>query len=216
MQKFLLSLGRFGNSPFLWPMYGSGELPQAFCRLCAVFGGVYYLDRPVDAFVINSSNQIIAIISKGQRIDCKYLVANSKLCPEQLKGEKKDVTVSRKICILSESVMPSEGGEQLSFVSLAPDVTNIDNFVFAEEASYAGAVCPKGIFCLHLTTVDDVAHVGIKNCLEILVPNRGKMIWSIDFDIETELFSDPTRDQYKKTFLPWLTTSVTRKIAKCL
>ena len=31
-QKFLKSLGRYGNSAFLWPMYGIGELPQAFCR----------------------------------------------------------------------------------------------------------------------------------------------------------------------------------------
>eukprot|EP00092_Neocalanus_flemingeri_P074042 GFUD01091503.1.p1 GENE.GFUD01091503.1~~GFUD01091503.1.p1 ORF type:complete len:359 (+),score=119.64 GFUD01091503.1:77-1153(+) len=38
-RKFLSSLGRFGPTPFLWSMYGTGELPQAFCRLCAVFGG---------------------------------------------------------------------------------------------------------------------------------------------------------------------------------
>lgn len=31
-QRFLNSLGRYGNTPFLWPMYGTGELPQAFCR----------------------------------------------------------------------------------------------------------------------------------------------------------------------------------------
>lgn len=31
-KHFLNSLGRYGNTPFLWPMYGSGELPQCFCR----------------------------------------------------------------------------------------------------------------------------------------------------------------------------------------
>lgn len=31
-KKFLMSLGRYGNTPFLWPMYGSGDLPQCFCR----------------------------------------------------------------------------------------------------------------------------------------------------------------------------------------
>lgn len=36
-QKFLLSLGRYGNTPFLWPMYGSGEIPQAFCRYMSAF-----------------------------------------------------------------------------------------------------------------------------------------------------------------------------------
>lgn len=37
-QRFLSSLGRYGNTPFLWPMYGSGELPQCFCR---------YLKKPI-------------------------------------------------------------------------------------------------------------------------------------------------------------------------
>lgn len=29
---FLNSLGRFDNAPFLYPVFGGGELPQAFCR----------------------------------------------------------------------------------------------------------------------------------------------------------------------------------------
>ena len=32
MKKFLSSLGRYGNTAFLWSLYGSGELPQSFCR----------------------------------------------------------------------------------------------------------------------------------------------------------------------------------------
>lgn len=33
MKLFLSSLGRYGTTPFLFSMYGCGELPQAFCRL---------------------------------------------------------------------------------------------------------------------------------------------------------------------------------------
>ena len=33
VDKFIRSIGRYGNSPFLWTLYGSGELPQCFCRL---------------------------------------------------------------------------------------------------------------------------------------------------------------------------------------
>ena len=32
IQKFVRSIGRYGNSPFLWTLYGSGELPHCFCR----------------------------------------------------------------------------------------------------------------------------------------------------------------------------------------
>lgn len=31
-KRFLNSLGRFGKTPFLLSMYGSGETTQAFCR----------------------------------------------------------------------------------------------------------------------------------------------------------------------------------------
>lgn len=31
-KRFLKSVGRFGDSPFLFCLYGSGELPQCFCR----------------------------------------------------------------------------------------------------------------------------------------------------------------------------------------
>ena len=31
-QVFINSLGRYGNAPFLFPIFGGGELPQAFCR----------------------------------------------------------------------------------------------------------------------------------------------------------------------------------------
>lgn len=37
------STGRFANAQgaFIYPMYGHGELPQAFCRFAAVKGALY-------------------------------------------------------------------------------------------------------------------------------------------------------------------------------
>ena len=36
-QKFLSSLGRFGNTPFLYSSFGSGELPQVILTLLIMF-----------------------------------------------------------------------------------------------------------------------------------------------------------------------------------
>jgi RAB protein geranylgeranyltransferase component A len=36
IHKLIDSAGRFGNTPFLFALYGTGELPQAFCRLCCI------------------------------------------------------------------------------------------------------------------------------------------------------------------------------------
>ena len=68
--KFLTSLGRFGGAtPFLWSMFGAGELPQAFCRLCAVFGGTYFLGRKIDGIVV----------SEEDNKTCKSIIAQGNL-----------------------------------------------------------------------------------------------------------------------------------------
>lgn len=46
------SLAAYGKSPYLYPMYGLGELPQGFARLSAIFGGTYMLDTPIDEIVL--------------------------------------------------------------------------------------------------------------------------------------------------------------------
>lgn len=108
-----------------------------------------------------------------------------------LKGERKTEFVSRKICLLSESIMPSESGEQLSFLSLAPNVTESDDFAFLQEVGYGGAASPKGVFCLHLTTKGSgEENRSLEKCLDILVPDKSKLIWSIDFEISSEIFAN--------------------------
>lgn len=72
-KQFLQSLGRYGNTPFLFPMYGCGEIPQCFCRLCAVFGGVYCLKRSIDDIHIEQ-NEFRSISCAGQTIKANQLV----------------------------------------------------------------------------------------------------------------------------------------------
>ena len=50
MQLYLDSKTRFGNapSPYVYPAYGLGELPQSFARLAAVHGGTYMLNRDLE------------------------------------------------------------------------------------------------------------------------------------------------------------------------
>jgi hypothetical protein len=59
---YLQSLGRYSDSsPFLYCCYGCGEMAQAFCRMAAVYGGIYVLRRSVSSihvedFAPNSSS----------------------------------------------------------------------------------------------------------------------------------------------------------------
>lgn len=75
VKKFLQSLGRYGNTPFLFPMYGCGEIPQCFCRLSAVFGGIYCLKRPITEIHLNQSlDQFHAIKCNDQLIRAKTVI----------------------------------------------------------------------------------------------------------------------------------------------
>jgi RAB protein geranylgeranyltransferase component A len=54
----LVSLGRFGDGAFLTPIYGIGDISQAFCRMCAVWAGIYVLRCGVSELTIPSMEQL--------------------------------------------------------------------------------------------------------------------------------------------------------------
>lgn len=76
IRTYLTSIGRYGNTPFLFPMYGCGEIPQCFCRLCAVFGGIYCLGRAVsDVKTVELNDEKVVTLNFGeQNVTTKKLV----------------------------------------------------------------------------------------------------------------------------------------------
>ena len=143
-RKFLSSLGRFGPTPFLWSMYGSGELPQAFCRLCAVFGGIYYLGRSLDGVVVGEG-RAKAVVTEGKKISCKHLVLPQSKIPSTLVLENKEVITSRVLFITKESLLPTEK-EQITFLSLPQSNGKPVNIM---EVGPGTAACPKGLHVVH-------------------------------------------------------------------
>ncbi|KHN86779.1 Rab proteins geranylgeranyltransferase component A [Toxocara canis] len=116
--RFMESVGRFGDSPFLWTLYGSGELPQCFCRLCAVFGGVYCLKQPLDALVLKE-NRVVAVITNGQRITCKHVIADFSYLPSRyLKNQERKHVVQRAVLLTNRSVLNDPQKEHISLLNL--------------------------------------------------------------------------------------------------
>lgn len=55
LRRYIRSSGRYGASPFLVGHYGGlGEIAQGFCRVSAVNGGVYILNRNTEEITIPS------------------------------------------------------------------------------------------------------------------------------------------------------------------
>jgi Rab GDP dissociation inhibitor len=66
------SLARYGKSPYLYPLYGLGELPQGFARLSAIYGGTYMLDKPIDEIVLEGG-KVVGVRSGSETARCKQV-----------------------------------------------------------------------------------------------------------------------------------------------
>lgn len=61
VQLYLESLRSYGQSPYLYPVYGLGDLPQAFARLAAIYGGVYMLNKKFDKIETDENGKVCGV-----------------------------------------------------------------------------------------------------------------------------------------------------------
>ncbi|KAH8854910.1 Rab proteins geranylgeranyltransferase component A 2 [Schistosoma japonicum] len=67
IRRLLFSMGRFGPYPILWPMYGSGDLTQGYCRMSAVFGATFCLSCKVEK-IEHVDSEVISITQSVENI----------------------------------------------------------------------------------------------------------------------------------------------------
>lgn len=48
IKLYIDSIGRYGDSPFVYPIYGLGGIAEGFSRMCAVNGGTFMLNKDID------------------------------------------------------------------------------------------------------------------------------------------------------------------------
>ncbi|XP_017750163.1 PREDICTED: rab proteins geranylgeranyltransferase component A 1 [Rhinopithecus bieti] len=119
-RNFLHCLGRYGNTPFLFPLYGQGELPQCFCRMCAVFGGIYCLRHSVQCLVVDKeSRKCKAIIDQfGQRIISEHFLVEDSYFSENMCSRVQYRQISRAVLITDRSVLQTDSDQQISILTV--------------------------------------------------------------------------------------------------
>ena len=103
IKLYAYSVQRYGSSPYIYPEYGLGGLPEAFSRLSAIYGGVYMLNRPVDEILYDESGRAGGIKSQGETARCKMIIG----APSSFAGTgktKKVERVARCICLLKHPI----------------------------------------------------------------------------------------------------------------
>ncbi|XP_054432681.1 rab proteins geranylgeranyltransferase component A 2 [Pteronotus mesoamericanus] len=151
-KNFLRCLGRFGNTPFLFPLYGQGEIPQCFCRMCAVFGGIYCLRHKAQCLVVDKeSGRCKAIIDHlGQRINAKYFIVEDSCLSEETCSNVQYKQISRAVLITDRSVLKTDSDQQISVLTVPP-VDPGACAVRVTELCSSTMTCMKGTYLVHLT-----------------------------------------------------------------
>ncbi|NXP44038.1 RAE2 geranylgeranyltransferase, partial [Heliornis fulica] len=151
-KKFLQCLGRYGNTPFLFPLYGQGEIPQCFCRMCAVFGGIYCLRHPVRCLVVDKeSGRCKAVVDHfGQRISANYFIVEDSYLSEKMCRNVCYRQISRAVLITDQSVLNTDSEQQVSILTVPPADPGKPAVCVIELCS-STMTCMKDTYLVHLT-----------------------------------------------------------------
>lgn len=174
------SVGRFQNAlgALIYPIYGQGELPQAFCRRAAVKGCLYVLRMPVISLLTdqNSGSYKGVRLASGQDIFSHKLVLDPCFTvPGSLASSHQQVLESFQAFSLSDNKGKVARGICITRSSLKPDLSNFvvifpPRSLFPEQAASIRvlqlggnlAVCPLGMFVLYFSALCNEVNQGKK------------------------------------------------------
>ncbi len=114
------SVARYGKSPYIYPLYGLGELPQGFARLSAIYGGTYMLNTHVDEFLTEGGKTVgIKATMKGIEPEMKFETKATTILgdPSYFPGKVKITGhVLRAICILKHPLAHTNDSDSAQLI----------------------------------------------------------------------------------------------------
>ncbi|GES89562.1 rab proteins geranylgeranyltransferase component A 1 [Rhizophagus clarus] len=174
-QRYLKSLGRYGNAAFLVALYGAGsEISQGFCRISAVFGGIYMLKHSVKHLLIDeSSNNFTGLIDENE--ECEQ--------------------ISRAIVIIDRYIHEESDATLTIF---PPDSVGNEYPISVFQFSEGTRTCPKDKYVLYMSTKASgkSAKEDLHKALEKLVD-----VSNDDASLSSPLFALFYRHKFRNTTL---------------
>jgi Rab GDP dissociation inhibitor len=159
IRLYVNSMARYGKSPYIYPLYGLGELPQGFARLSAIYGGTYMLNTEVDEFLYDGS-KVVGIKATMKEKDeagpgmkfetkAKKILADPTYFPSKAR-----VTghLLKAICILNHPVPNTDNADSLQLIIPQSQVGR-KNDIYIAVVSSAHNVCPKGYYIAIVSTI---------------------------------------------------------------
>ncbi|KAF2145272.1 uncharacterized protein K452DRAFT_266046 [Aplosporella prunicola CBS 121167] len=159
IRLYVNSMARYGKSPYIYPLYGLGELPQGFARLSAIYGGTYMLNADVDE-VLYEDGKVSGIKATMKERDapgegmkfttkCKKILADPSYFPQKVKPTGH---LLKAICILNHPIPGTEDSDSLQLIIPQSQVGR-KNDIYIAVVSSTHNVCPKGYYIAIVSTI---------------------------------------------------------------
>ena len=190
IQLYINSFGRYGNSPFIYPVWGLSGLAEGFSRLCALYGGTYMLNRDVEEILYDENGKFKGIKSQGEEAYGKILITEPSYV--QKLGKVKSVgKVIRRICILNHSIPNTKDVDSCQII-LPQKQINRKNDIFVAVLNSTHSVCKKGYYLAIISTnvETDKPEAEIEPAMKIIGPYLEK------FDKISEIY-EPIDTSFK-------------------
>ncbi|KAI0316615.1 rab GTPase activator [Amylostereum chailletii] len=175
------SMARYGKSPYIYPLYGLGELPQSFARLSAIYGGTYMLDKSIDEIVTDADGKFIGVRSGAETVKAKQVIGDPSYFGAGKEGGKVRVIeegkVIRAICILKHPIPGTDDSDSVQVI-IPQNQVNRRNDIYIAMVSATHNVCAKDVYVAIVSTIveTDRPEQEIEPGLQLLGPIFDKFV----------------------------------------
>lgn len=197
-QLYAFSVAKYGKSPYIYPKWGLGGLPEGFSRRCAVHGGTFMLNMNEEPNFIKNINfggdgkvegiELSENVSKcyeiPQNIKCKQLIADPSyfVGTDHAEKVKKIGEIVRCIVILNQPVRDCKGDStQVIIPAMSLDKTEFKrkSDIYICSVSYAHNVCAEGKYVAVISAnVENADHMkDLEPALALMENVIEKFVW---------------------------------------
>ncbi|KAK8213602.1 Rab GDP dissociation inhibitor alpha [Zalaria obscura] len=159
IRLYVNSMARYGKSPYIYPLYGLGELPQGFARLSAIYGGTYMLNTNVDEVLYEGGKAVgikATMKERGEEGEgMKFETKAGKILadPSYFPGKVQVVGhLLKAICILNHPIDKTDNSDSLQLI-LPQSQIGRKHDIYIAMVSWAHNVAPKGYYIAIVSTI---------------------------------------------------------------
>jgi RAB protein geranylgeranyltransferase component A len=161
------SVGVYGDSPYIYPLYGLSNIPEGFARLAAVYGGVNMLRTEFNELFFDEKGKVCGITAtfdEGNGLGPEQLGATASVVigdPSYLVGERrrKTGTIIRSTCLLKHPINRTDDAQSAQIIMPSKHLKGKNNDIFISLLGEAHEVTPRnsGTYLAIVSTVVETA-----------------------------------------------------------